>query len=57
MPFYLCRQATRGGDAIPTDAEGEGEEEQAHVSDQRREKAAALVEPHKLKYPSLWCQD
>lgn len=56
-PFSRHRQAAWGGDAIPADAEGEGEEEQAHVSDQRSKKATTLLQPHKLKHPSLWCQD
>ena len=54
----LSRQATRSGDANPSEPEGQGgEEEQAHVSNQRGEKAATLHQPHKLQHPSLWSED
>lgn len=42
---------------MPPDTEGEGEEEQAHVSDQRGEKASTLLQPHQLQHPSFRRQD
>lgn len=55
--FLHPRQAAWGRDAVPSDTEGEGEEEQAHVSDQRGEKASALLQPHQLQYPPFRRQD
>lgn len=51
------RQTARCGDALPADAEGEGEEEKAHVSDQRGEKTHAQHQPHQFQHPSLRGQD
>lgn len=51
------RQTARCGDALPTDAEGKGEEEKAHVSDQRGEKTHAQHQPHQFQHPSLRGQD
>lgn len=42
---------------MPPDTEGEGEEEQAHVSDQRGEKASTLLQPHQLQHPPVRRQD